>query len=318
MKNIDLKEALKETMELYTSVFNAKLQEHGINTIAFDALPDKEKDSFLKEVDACVFKDEHEDEDMHEASKIIADFANRAGKSEEEIEAKWQEAKKIADSQGNDDPDNVIGILKRMLNLKEAVPVVTSFAEKSGKSVEEVEKLWKEAKAAAKEENRDQDYAYITGILKKMLKLNEDFDGDNDADDMGSEYYEEFDCTPVKVTALNALAMATQVHLFHLNTVSFSQHLAFKDFYEEIEDLADELIEKLLSMGYDLHINDSDALVYTFQLTNDNFDAVIRSFRDIVSEGLEATQDADHASLNDVMIDMQKLVDELLYKLTLN
>lgn len=54
---------------------------------------------------------------------------------------------------------------------------VKSFAEKTGKSEAEVEKLWNEAKDAAKEagfsEEKDPDkfFAYTTGILKKMLKI---------------------------------------------------------------------------------------------------------------------------------------------------
>lgn len=51
--------------------------------------------------------------------------------------------------------------------------IVTSFAEKTGKSVQEVEKLWDKAKEIAKEEGEPENYAYITGILKKMLKINE-------------------------------------------------------------------------------------------------------------------------------------------------
>lgn len=56
--------------------------------------------------------------------------------------------------------------------------VVKSFADKTGKSVKEVEKLWDKAKALAKEDGRkesDEDfYPYVTGILKKMLKINEE------------------------------------------------------------------------------------------------------------------------------------------------
>ncbi len=50
---------------------------------------------------------------------------------------------------------------------------VKSFAEKTGKSVAEVEKLWDKAKELAKEAGEAENFAYITGILKKMLNLNE-------------------------------------------------------------------------------------------------------------------------------------------------
>jgi len=49
--------------------------------------------------------------------------------------------------------------------------VIKSFAEKSGKSVEEVEELWRKAKQAAEEQGHRDEYDYIVGILKKMLKM---------------------------------------------------------------------------------------------------------------------------------------------------
>jgi hypothetical protein len=51
--------------------------------------------------------------------------------------------------------------------------VINSFAEKTGKSVAEVDKLWNKAKEIAKEAGEGENYAYITGIVKKMLGLNE-------------------------------------------------------------------------------------------------------------------------------------------------
>lgn len=51
--------------------------------------------------------------------------------------------------------------------------IVKSFAEKTGKSVQEVEKLWDKAKELAADGGHKEDYNYIVGILKKMLKLNE-------------------------------------------------------------------------------------------------------------------------------------------------
>lgn len=56
--------------------------------------------------------------------------------------------------------------------------VIKSFAKKSGKSEEEVEKLWKEAKAKAEEQGLEDEkmYAYATAILKKMVGLDEAYD----------------------------------------------------------------------------------------------------------------------------------------------
>lgn len=48
-------------------------------------------------------------------------------------------------------------------------PQITSMAKKAGKSEAEAEKLWAEAKAAAKKEGHAEDYAYVMGIFKKMI-----------------------------------------------------------------------------------------------------------------------------------------------------
>ena len=56
-------------------------------------------------------------------------------------------------------------------NLNEVTAVLKSFAEKSGKSLEKVEELWQKAKKIAEDDGQAENYAYITGILKKMLGL---------------------------------------------------------------------------------------------------------------------------------------------------
>lgn len=56
--------------------------------------------------------------------------------------------------------------------------VVKSFAKQTGKSVKDVEKLWDKAKKEASKMGRKDDYAYITGILKNMLGINESYSDD--------------------------------------------------------------------------------------------------------------------------------------------
>ncbi len=56
---------------------------------------------------------------------------------------------------------------------------IKSFADKSGKSIEKVEALWKEAKKGIKKSfpnvtpDSDRFFALVTGLLKKMLGLSE-------------------------------------------------------------------------------------------------------------------------------------------------
>jgi len=49
--------------------------------------------------------------------------------------------------------------------------IVKSLAKKAKKTVDEVEKKWNKAKEIAKKEDQEDNYAYITGILKKMLGI---------------------------------------------------------------------------------------------------------------------------------------------------
>ena len=61
--------------------------------------------------------------------------------------------------------------------------LVKSFAKKSGKSVEDIEKMWKDVKASLVKQGDDKDedgfYAKLVGIMKKNLKL-ESVEEDND------------------------------------------------------------------------------------------------------------------------------------------
>lgn len=54
-------------------------------------------------------------------------------------------------------------------------PIIKSFSKQTGKSVKEVEKLWKDAEKEASKMGKKENYAYITGILKSMLGIDESF-----------------------------------------------------------------------------------------------------------------------------------------------
>ena len=62
-------------------------------------------------------------------------------------------------------------ILDELHSMNEPAGMIKSFADKSGKSEEEVEKLFDQAKKIAAEAGQKDNYAYITGVLKKSLGL---------------------------------------------------------------------------------------------------------------------------------------------------
>ena len=49
------------------------------------------------------------------------------------------------------------------------IPVVAKMAKEVGISVEKAEDVWDKAKKAAEDQDRGDDWAYVTGIFKKMI-----------------------------------------------------------------------------------------------------------------------------------------------------
>ena len=55
--------------------------------------------------------------------------------------------------------------------------IIKSFSKRTGKSVDDVERLWDKAQTIAKDNGLSDErmYSYTVGILKKMLNIDEDF-----------------------------------------------------------------------------------------------------------------------------------------------
>lgn len=52
--------------------------------------------------------------------------------------------------------------------------IIKSYADKTGKSEAELEKIWDDAKKAAEEQGQGDNYAYITSIFKNMAGVKEE------------------------------------------------------------------------------------------------------------------------------------------------
>jgi hypothetical protein len=66
--------------------------------------------------------------------------------------------------------------------------IVSSFADRTKKPIKDVERLWDKAKELATKQGHTKDYAYITGILKRMLKLESSTFRDKILDEELNEY----------------------------------------------------------------------------------------------------------------------------------
>lgn len=202
----------------------------------------------------------------------------------------------------------------------EAASVVKSFADKTGKSVDEVEKLWDEAKTIAKKEDREEDYPYITGILKKMLKINEQLNLNYMEPEM--EEFEQIETMSfndaIEQIILETMSMVTQTHLYHLFTKSYAEHVAIGSFYEDIQKDADGLAEMYIARYGEFPGTDSFEIEINTNYETELFLEEIHEFREMITYGLEITSSPDHLGLQDVLIDIQSDIDQLIYKLGLN
>ena len=110
--------------------------------------------------------------------------------------------------------------------------------------------------------------------------------------------------------------MLTQIHIFHILTKSYSEHVAIGEFYESLNGLNDKFIESLIGVGMDTKHDDYDSkLVVNY--SRETLVSLVEDYRDKVTENIDKTSKSELAAVNDTIIDIQSSVDTLLYKLQL-
>ena len=114
---------------------------------------------------------------------------------------------------------------------------------------------------------------------------------------------------------LEAFTIRAQIHLSHLVTKSFAQHLALQEFYESLEDCIDSIAEK--SIGQGVALNGDSQLNITYNFDNSDVLHLISTFRDTVTRYIEITSKPHNLSLNDDFVEIQSNIDMLSYKLQL-
>lgn len=144
-------------------------------------------------------------------------------------------------------------------------PMLKKYAEEAKVSIDQVEKLWGEAKAQASDKFKAQDghyWAYVNSIVRKQLKL------DESKKLTFKEYIElEFEPTSNQSTQsspetivepceaahedngsmglfVKTLFKARDTaHIMHLGTHSYAAHIALNDLYESLVEHADRFAE---------------------------------------------------------------------------
>lgn len=109
-------------------------------------------------------------------------------------------------------------------------------------------------------------------------------------------------------TILNA---ATIAHILHLQTRSYSQHVALNDLYEALPDHADDIIEKYQGKYQEI-------ITYPAQSvkTPDNALDFVLALKDYVSSTRYSAFKQEDTEIQNLIDELAASIDEAIYKLT--
>lgn len=109
-----------------------------------------------------------------------------------------------------------------------------------------------------------------------------------------------------------SLFMVSQAHMWHLLCPDAQQHTVLGEFYNKLNDEVDELAERFLAQGGVL--NDVDmpliAKYSEFEVLRN-----LEDLRNIVTSAIDT--DPIMASIVDGLVDIQELIDNIIYKFKL-
>lgn len=111
--------------------------------------------------------------------------------------------------------------------------------------------------------------------------------------------------------AATLLTMVANSHLWHFLTSSYAAHMAFGDFYEKLQGLADSYIEADIGVHGKIR-NEAEPFYYK---DLDSSVQALRSFRLDVKAIRDAQEHLGHNGLVTTLEEIMALVDGTLYKL---
>lgn len=117
------------------------------------------------------------------------------------------------------------------------------------------------------------------------------------------------------ITLLHILA---QVRLFHWQTTSYSQHIAFGEYYEELSDLVDTFVESY--QGKYCRISLSPEECHDISLRGhheENVNLFVEEICKYLTEILCSTFNENDSELKNIVDEMLGATDKLAYLLTL-
>lgn len=114
---------------------------------------------------------------------------------------------------------------------------------------------------------------------------------------------------------VECFSMIVKSRVHHLITDSYSTHEALEGFYTKLQDQTDEPSEKFLATGGSLEEFDIKVVPeMCLEMCPQN----LQNLRDVVSGAISATSDPNLQSINDILVSIQKNVDQTSYLLGLS
>lgn len=116
---------------------------------------------------------------------------------------------------------------------------------------------------------------------------------------------------------MDTLSMVSQTHIWHWQTQKFAEHKALGDFYESLQGSVDQLAEVFMGAGGKLQNIKTNSLEgYKKNRVIDSLNNFRTKLNDTQAVFLEKENSPFH-SVGDIILDIVKDIDKLLYLLTL-
>jgi hypothetical protein len=192
---------------------------------------------------------------------------------------------------------------------------IKKAAQQTGKSVEQVEKYWEEAKKAIKKGSPGY-WGQVVNTFKKMVGLKEDIE-------MDMQFQTQPGSTPVAAEPSasahdarmanlmgNLMKARNVAHMWHWKVKSFSKHMALGELYDGLSTMMDDLMEMYMGRyGTESHIPLSDPNAFS---ESDPIEFV-RQLDTYL--GYEETQLPPEGFILNKFQELQALVSKVKYKL---
>jgi len=120
--------------------------------------------------------------------------------------------------------------------------------------------------------------------------------------------------TDLSKAIIDGLYIAAQFHIYHLLTKEHGLHLSIGEFYEELEEVIDELAEAAIGLGINCS-GSSKPLEFKYSIDLVKID--LNTYKECIVKNISNTSNSSYTGINDSLVSVLKIIDKLIYKLEL-